>query len=449
MKCLILAAGRGSRLSDKGQPKPLVSFLGLPLVERAILTARASGIREFYVVTGFQGEKVREFLDTLQDKHRISIAHIINDEWEKENGVSVLKARHKISAPFLLMMCDHVVSTSMVERLLQEGVEPGGVSMGVDFALQQKAPFVLEEATKVQVREGKVVSIGKDIKDFQALDTGLFLCSEGIFEALAESSGRGDTTLSGGIRVLASKGKAKAVAMEGLWFDIDDERSLKKAETAFLNSLKKPTDGPVSRYINRPLSIRITKLLVERDITPNTISLASFFMCLMGAVCFVFKSYALLLLGGMLAQAASIVDGCDGEVARVKFMETEFGAWFDAVLDRYADALLLTGLSLHCLWYHPPWLVFLLGSAAISGSLINSYTADKYDGFMKRRLAARPGRNGKPGYFRVGRDIRMMVIFLGALLDLALFTLLVLGVGMNLENARRVWLLYGHGNEAA
>ncbi|HIC85207.1 MAG TPA: nucleotidyltransferase, partial [Desulfobacterales bacterium] len=92
MQCLILAAGKGSRLSGKGQPKPLVSFLGLPLVERTILTAKSCGIQEFCVVTGFEGEKVRSFLSTLQDKHKVSIVSIVNEEWEKENGISVLKA---------------------------------------------------------------------------------------------------------------------------------------------------------------------------------------------------------------------------------------------------------------------------------------------------------------------------------------------------------------------
>lgn len=60
MKCLIIAAGRGSRLSNKGDSKPLVPLLGLTLIERTILTAKKSGITDFYIVTGFAGEKVRQ-----------------------------------------------------------------------------------------------------------------------------------------------------------------------------------------------------------------------------------------------------------------------------------------------------------------------------------------------------------------------------------------------------
>ncbi len=442
MRCLILAAGKGSRLSSKGQPKPLVSFLGLPLVERAILTAKSCGVQEFYVVTGFEGGKVRKFLASLQEKHGISITNIINDEWDKENGVSVLKAKGKISTPFLLMMCDHVVSPSMVGKILKAPLEEQGVNLGVDFQLRSKPPELLNEATKVEVRKGLVVNIGKGLKTYHGLDTGLFLCSWSIFDALEEAARRGDTTLSGGIRVLASEGKVKAVDMgEALWFDIDDDASFKKAEKAFLASLKKDTDGPISRYINRPISTRITKRLVERDISPNFLTMVSFYLCLIGAICLALKPYPLLLLGGILAQAASILDGCDGEVARLKFQGSAFGAWFDAVVDRYADALIITGLSFHCLWFHPAWAALVVGAMALSGSLINSYTADKYDRFMVKRL------KGGGRYFRIGRDIRMFTVFLGAIFNLPMFTLGAIAVGMNLENIRRVWILYKNQDE--
>ncbi len=79
MKCLIIAAGRGSRLSSKGNSKPLIPLLGLPLIERCILTARKGGMNDFYVVTGYEGEKVRHYLDVLGSKTNISITHINSD----------------------------------------------------------------------------------------------------------------------------------------------------------------------------------------------------------------------------------------------------------------------------------------------------------------------------------------------------------------------------------
>ncbi|MCK5068162.1 MAG: NTP transferase domain-containing protein, partial [Bacteroidales bacterium] len=75
MKCLIIAAGRGSRLSSKGNSKPLIPLLGLPLIERSILTARKGGMNDFYVVTGYEGEKVRRDLDRFGRGRNIQITH--------------------------------------------------------------------------------------------------------------------------------------------------------------------------------------------------------------------------------------------------------------------------------------------------------------------------------------------------------------------------------------
>ena len=84
MKCLIIAAGKGSRLWQRGDSKPLIPLLGVPIIERVIRSAIAAGIDDFCVVTGYNGEKVRSFLYNLAESRRITISHVINDDWEKE-----------------------------------------------------------------------------------------------------------------------------------------------------------------------------------------------------------------------------------------------------------------------------------------------------------------------------------------------------------------------------
>ena len=93
MKCLIIAAGKGSRLQQRGDSKPLVPILGIPLIERVIRAAMEAGADEFYVVIGYQGERVRLFLERLAERLAIRITPLVNDDWEKDNGLSVLKAR--------------------------------------------------------------------------------------------------------------------------------------------------------------------------------------------------------------------------------------------------------------------------------------------------------------------------------------------------------------------
>ncbi|GAG76284.1 unnamed protein product, partial [marine sediment metagenome] len=92
------------------------------------------------------------------------------------------------------------------------------------------------------------------------LNTGVFLCSTALFEALEKGSARGETSLSAGIKILAKKKKARIFDIKGnYWIDVDDEKAFRKAENILLANLKKTSDGPVSRHLNRPISTRISK----------------------------------------------------------------------------------------------------------------------------------------------------------------------------------------------
>ena len=431
-KCLIIAAGRGSRLGSRSSPKPLHPLLGVPLIERMIMTAWRSGLSDFHVVSGYKGERIRSFLDDLAVRRGLHINHLVNEEWQTGNGLSVLEARAELRGPFVLLMADHLVDERLLVALQAEPLEEGTVRLAVDHNTQN--PLVdLTDATKVSVRGDFLRRIGKRIERFDAFDTGCFLCSPAIFPALEKaSSERGDTSLSGAIQILAEEGKVRTLDIgDAFWVDVDDTRTMKRAETTLLGRLRKPNDGPVARHLNRPLSRRISRYLVRSPLTPNWISLSGFALSVLAAGLFAMGGYILLVVGGLFAQAASVVDGCDGEVARLKFRESAFGAWFDAVLDRYADAMLLFGLTWHTFSAGGASPALVVGFLAITGSFMNSYTADKYDGLMKARFERGQG-------IRIGRDVRVLMISVGALLNLPFLTLGLIAGLMNLETVRRV-----------
>ena len=440
MKCLIIAAGKGNRLKQRGDSKPLIPILGIPLIERVIRTALEAGVDEFYVVIGYQGERVRLFLERLAERLAIRITPLVNEDWEKDNGLSVLKARDVLHEPFLLLMADHLFDSNLVRTLTTPRLDDGKIALGVDGNIHN--PLVdMEDVTRVKVEDDgsmgskKICDIGKGLADCNGFDTGIFLCTPAIFKALEQSIEKdGDTTLSGAVRLLAANGRAKAILMDGFWIDVDDPTAFQKAEQALLKRLRdKPNDGPVARYLNRPLSVRISRYLVQRDVTPNQISLFSFLCSLLAAGLFALGGYFALLVGGVLAQFASIIDGCDGEVARLKYQSSDFGGWFDAVLDRYADAFLLFGLTWHLLAVDVNGWILFVGFMAIIGSFMLSYTADKYDKLMLERISA----GGKAG-LRMGRDVRVFLIFLGAVANIVLPVLVLIAVVMNLETLRRV-----------
>ncbi len=437
MKCLILAAGKGSRLAARGDSKPLVSFLGLTLIERAILAAQSCGLTEFYVVTGYSGHKVRAFLDKFSREKNLNITHVINEDWEKENGLSVLKAKELLDEKFILMMVDHLFDSDILLKLKDQQIQENEVILAVDSNVNSNSLVDIDDVTKVLVKHGRILDIGKNINKHNAFDTGFFLCSPSIFAAIEKSiTIDNDSTLSGGIRILANTGAARALEVSGnFWMDLDDENAFRKAQKSILGKLKKYSDGPVSRYLNRPISTRITRFLVKTKVTPNQISFFSFLLCLISSALFLKGGYATLLAGAVLAQIASIIDGCDGEIARLKYQSSAFGGWFDAVLDRYADAFLLFGLICHIYFLNDNFLYIIVGFLAITGTFMNSYTADKYDTLMKKR------RDPEDDYFRIGRDVRIAIIFLGALINQIFLILLIIGVVTNVENVRRVLIL--------
>jgi CDP-L-myo-inositol myo-inositolphosphotransferase len=159
---------------------------------------------------------------------------------------------------------------------------------------------------------------------------------------------------------------------------------------------------------------------------------------MLAAVLFALGGYPCLFLGGLLAQFASVIDGCDGEVARLKFQGSDYGGWFDAVLDRYGDAFLLFGLTWHAYSANPSPLNIFVGFLAIIGSFMLSYTADKYDSLMLSRI-----NHGKG--FRLGRDLRLFLIFLGAVLNQVFLTLMVIAAMMHIETIRRLIICRKHG----
>ena len=437
MKCLIIAAGQGTRLKAKGEIKPLVPLLGVPLIERVIRSAIEGGADEFVVITGYKGEQVSNFCQPLGKRLGVKITLIQNDDWKKENGFSVLKARDILKEPFLLLMSDHLFDPTIIRALQEQPLSDGEVLLAVDT--NKNNPLIdIDDVTKVQIKDGDIINIGKTIDDFNAFDTGIFLCTPAIFDALERACEiHNDTTLSAAIRVLAEKNKAKAMQTQGFWIDVDDESAHQKAEKAMLDSMRgKSNDGPVSQWLNRPISIRISKYLVDFDITPNQISFVSFLLSVLAAGLFALGNYWFLALGGIIAQFASIIDGSDGEVARLKYLSSDYGGWFDAVLDRYADAFLLFGLTWYVYSQDLSQWALVIGFIAIIGSFMLSYTADKYDNLMKSRI--------KKG-IRMGRDVRVFMIFLGAIFNQAYLVLIVIAVLMNYETLRRIVICRNDG----
>ena len=113
--------------------------------------------------------------------------------------------------------------------------------------------------------------------------------------------------------------------------------------------MSKPQDGFVSRFFNRPISCRVTSFLLKFPIHPNAWTISIFVLPLIACLFLVRGDYVSLVIGAAIFQVFSILDGCDGEIARAKNLESNFGERLDYFCDFAASLLyvLALGLGLH------------------------------------------------------------------------------------------------------
>ena len=193
-------------------------------------------------------------------------------------------------------------------------------------------------------------------------------------------------------------------------------------------------DGFVSRHVNRRISRPLARLLGHTPVTPNQVSVASLLVALGAFLAFV---YGQNVIAAILAQASSIVDGVDGDLARVKKMTSAFGGFMDGILDRYSDALIVLGLTIWAANDGSTTTVWLTGFWALAGSFAVTYT--------RASIANVPRNIFDRGITSLAsRDVRLFIVLVGALAGQGFVTLLVLAyltnmvVLLRLLYARRV-----------
>src|SRR5258708_20244515 len=120
-RCLILAAGSGSRVASvaSGVPKPLVPLGGVAVVEHVMRSCREAGIERFVIVAGYGADLIRRWLSD-RSMGGISVTLIENLEYQKANGVSALAAKTELNQPFLLLMSDHIFEPKTAKALLRQ-----------------------------------------------------------------------------------------------------------------------------------------------------------------------------------------------------------------------------------------------------------------------------------------------------------------------------------------
>jgi phosphatidylglycerophosphate synthase len=124
------------------------------------------------------------------------------------------------------------------------------------------------------------------------------------------------------------------------------ERDVSAVEWGLLSRLQWRPGGLVARYLNRPISLRISRRLLHTPVTPNQVSVFAAGIGLAGVIAFLLPgSWA--VVGAVLLQVNSVIDGVDGELARMRLAQSTFGAYLDSVLDELLNTALLAATGYH------------------------------------------------------------------------------------------------------
>ena len=150
---------------------------------------------------------------------------------------------------------------------------------------------------------------------------------------------------------------------------VETTMDVRAADPRLLRSLVKDTDGFMARHVERPISLQISRRLAGTAITPNQMSLISIAVGICGGPFFLSSRPLMQTIGALLFLAHSILDGCDGELARLKFQQSRWGGvldfWGDNVVHTVIFACMGVGWSLSAGAIWPLW----LGAAAVLGTL--------------------------------------------------------------------------------
>lgn len=231
-KGLVLAAGFGSRLQGVSAVtafKPLTPVAGKPLIFRTIESLEIAGCASVIIVLGHGHEEVKEAILDFYKGHT-PLEFVYNDQFHLSNGVSVLSAEKHLDDVFIMTMADHVLGDSLMKIAGDYTPEQGSAALLVDFKID--TIFDMDDATKVVSENHKIVSIGKNLTNYNCIDTGVFVCTSGLLESLNHHFKEfGDTSISDGVQDLAKEGKMYTVDIkDGFWQDVDTPEMLEYVE---------------------------------------------------------------------------------------------------------------------------------------------------------------------------------------------------------------------------
>ncbi len=296
-------------------PSPLTRFGGLSLLTRALLTAQRAGARVCYVLA--KNEEAEALQRSLTSDPRL-IADVV---WITPR--SPLPAHlPSDSGHCLVFSCGTLFRPALIQDAERQGEDGWQVRDGANHASLAVIPLAqLSSLLTAWTREGNLPA--EQIEPLPVRSPGQHFLHR--------------------------------LTQQDDWGAVGH---------TFLLTLENPRDGLVDAYLNRSCSRLLTRLFLRTPLTPNQITVLSFLTGLLGASCFLLGSYGGSVLGALLLQFSTVLDCVDGEVARVKMLESPLGEWLDITLDTVVHIAIFLGVGVAV------WKQDALAAAPLLGGLL-------------------------------------------------------------------------------
>jgi choline kinase len=227
MKAVIVAAGTGSRMHGE-KPKTLLPFHNGTILSTIMRNLWLAGIRDIVIVVGFQADHIREYISKNKASFDFEISLVENPQFMRGNGISVLASENAVNnETFVLSMSDHVVSPSAIKRVAD--CQSSANLLLVDPRIADA--YDIDDATKVKTADNRILSIGKDLTEYTAIDCGIFRLTPRFFDSMRGQLLDNKESISAAITCLIKNNDMEAVFMQDneQWFDIDTPQAYEHA----------------------------------------------------------------------------------------------------------------------------------------------------------------------------------------------------------------------------
>ena len=371
----------GSQGDDVG---PLTSVVGIGLFERAVLTLQRAGMRQLIVLSGSEEEQLKQALGK-GPRVTIPVRWMPIREFPLDDPRTWEALAAEVHGFALVAGINGVFSRGLIERLRRNVQD--GQAIVVSQAPQRQVDQFTVQGVRSKVPSGRPALFAPPRFDDPALRVAELVVVPASLMSTANqaASEKGSPPIRQWLERAEADGRVRLVSAEerrGAWYQpVRNVSDVQTAEKKLFNSLKGEFEGFIDRYFNRKVSRWFTRLFLAMGLSPNSITVLAGFIGLVAAAGFGMGTYSAGIMAALLFQLAAVIDCCDGEVARLTFTESPFGAWLDIVLDNIVHMAIFAGIAVGLYTTHmgqaTAWVPLALGAAAVFGNGLSFLLVEK------------------------------------------------------------------------